>query len=402
MAEETKLITISMESIESDVMKQVSVIAKRQKDKAGDSLFGNTTLSAVEKVVIRQYIESAVRSFAGELAPVVKTYIDSSLPASVTFNVIRLNEGHKNAFESCFRGYVRAYTTYMVLTLSGTEQAKVYSDEANMLLKDAIKLVFDKDAPSAGAKTLKDMTGSIESDPQLETDDIAIKMSFNEAAGDEAVHENTLTHDFQSALEITKVILADYLAPNAQTSGDNVIYYNDKDDDIVEFVIVVSRRCNGTLSDTLARLVAKYVEDYMMYQWWLKTTNLKQAEPYLQSLTFDEQNIRRCFVLSGPSVPTIPYTKTLTAKVDGSDNEGGVTIELGNKETTLSYSIDDSAIDDIEARSSDPSILEVQRSAEPHAFCLVPINTGVTTVTIFSRHSDNLKREVEITVTKEE
>lgn len=234
------------------------------------------------------------------------------------------------------------------------------------------------------------------------TDDRAIKMSFNEAAGDEAVHENTLTHDFQSALEITKVILADYLAPNAQTSGDNVIYYNDKDDDIVEFVIVVSRRCNGTLFDTLARLVAKYVEDYMIYQWWLKTTNLKQAEPYLQSLTFDEQNIRRCFVLSGPSVPTIPYTKTLTAKVDGSDNGGGVTIELGNKETTLSYSIDDSAIDDIEARSSDPSILEVQRSAEPHAFCLVPINTGVTTVTIFSRHSDNLKREVEITVTKEE
>ena len=186
------------------------------------------------------------------------------------------------------------------------------------------------------------------------TDDRAIKMSFNEVAGDDAVHENTLTHDFQSALEITKVILADYLAPNSQTSGDNVIYYNDKDDDIVEFVVVVSRRCNGTLSDTLARLVAKYVEDYMIYQWWLKTTNLKQAEPYLQSLTFDEQNIRRCFVLSGPSVPTIPYTKTLTTKVDGSDNGGGVTIELCNKETTLSYSIDDSAIDDIEARSRRP------------------------------------------------
>lgn len=169
MAEETKLITISMESIESDVMKQVSVIAKRQKDKNGDSLFGSTTLSTVEKTVIRLYIESAIRSFAGELAPVVKTYIDSSLPASVTFNVIRLNEGHKNAFESCFWGYVRAYTTYMVLTLSSTEQAKVYSDEADALLKSAIKLVFDKEAPSAGAKTLKDMTGSMESDQQLET-----------------------------------------------------------------------------------------------------------------------------------------------------------------------------------------------------------------------------------------
>ena len=169
MAEETKLITISMESIESDVMKQVSVIAKRQKDKAGDSLIGNTTLSAVEKVVIRQYIESAVRSFAGELAPVVKTYIESSIPASVTFNVVRLNEGHKNAFESCFMGYVRAYTSYMVLTLSSTEQAKVYSEEMNMHLKAAIQLVFDKTPPATSVKTLKDMTGSIENEPQLET-----------------------------------------------------------------------------------------------------------------------------------------------------------------------------------------------------------------------------------------
>lgn len=169
MAEETKLVTISMESIEGDVTKQVSVIAKRLKDKDGVSLFGSTTLSSVEKMVIRQYIESAVRSFAGEMAPVVKTYFDFLLPASVTFNVTRLNEGHKDAFESCFMGYVRAYTTYMVLTLSSTEQAKVYSDEADMLLKSAIKLVFNKEAPSAGDKTLKDMTGSMENDPQLET-----------------------------------------------------------------------------------------------------------------------------------------------------------------------------------------------------------------------------------------
>ena len=81
MAEETKLVTISMDSIEGDVTKQVSVIAKRLKDNDGVSLFGRTTLSSVEKIVIRQYIESAVRSFAGEMAPVVKTYLDSSLPA---------------------------------------------------------------------------------------------------------------------------------------------------------------------------------------------------------------------------------------------------------------------------------------------------------------------------------
>lgn len=232
-------------------------------------------------------------------------------------------------------------------------------------------------------------------------DENAVKVGFNEAAGDDEVHENLLTHDFQTALEMVKTLLAEYLVPTAQSVGDNIIYYNDKDDDIVEFVLNASRRCNGTLTDTLARLVAKYVEDYMIFQWWTKTTNLKQAEIYQASLAVDEKSIRRCFVLSGPTLPTIPYTQHLTAKVDGSEEDGAVTIALENKEETLSYSIDNGAIDDIEARSDDPSVLEIHRSPEPYTFSLNPVNTGVAIVTIFSRHSDNLKVEVEVTVAKE-
>lgn len=232
-------------------------------------------------------------------------------------------------------------------------------------------------------------------------DENAVKVGFNEAAGDDEVHENMLTHDFQTALEMVKTLLAEYLVPTAQSVGDNIIYYNDKDDDIVEFVLNASRRCNGTLTDTLARLVAKYVEDYMIFQWWTKTTNLKQAEIYQASLAVDEKNIRRCFVLSGPTLPTIPYTQHLTAKVDGSEEDGAVTIALENKEETLSYSIDNGAIDDIEARSDDPSVLEIHRSPEPYTFSLNPVNTGVAIVTLFSRHSDKLKVEVEVTVAKE-
>lgn len=232
-------------------------------------------------------------------------------------------------------------------------------------------------------------------------DENAVKVGFNEAAGDDDVHENLLTHDFQTALEMVKTLLAEYLVPTAQSVGDNIIYYNDKDDDIVEFVLNASRRCNGTLTDTLARLVAKYVEDYMIFQWWTKTTNLKQAEIYQASLAVDEKSIRRCFVLSGPTLPTIPYTQHLTAKVDGSEEGGAVTIALENKEETLSYSIDNGAIDDIEARSDDPSVLEIHRSPEPYTFSLNPVNTGVAIVTLFSRHSDKLKVEVEVTVAKE-
>lgn len=223
----------------------------------------------------------------------------------------------------------------------------------------------------------------------------------SETAGEEALSKRIFEHDFHTALELLKTIFIEHLAVSAQTIGDNAIYYNDKTDDIVEFNLEVSRRYNGTLTDTLARLCSKYVEDYIIQQWWLKTTNQKQSEPYVSMLQEDVLNIRKCFVLSRPLVPKVPYSSTLTAKVDGSEEDGAVTIRIDDMEVTLSYSIDDGAIDDIEARSSDTSILEVHRSQEPHAFWLKPINTGVATITLFSRHSDKLEVEVEATVAKE-
>lgn len=233
-------------------------------------------------------------------------------------------------------------------------------------------------------------------------DEKATKLSYQETAGTEEVHERTLTHDFQTALEMVKLIFIDYLTPTAQTIGDNVIYYNDKTDDIIAFSLNVSRRYNGTLTDTLARLTAKYVEDYMIFQWWLKTTNLKQAEPYQSFLITDEQNIRKCFIMSGPVLPTVPYTSSLTVRMDGSEIDGEIDININEKEAFLSYSIDGGAVDDIEAKSSDPSILGVHRCVEPHCFWLQPVNTGFVTLTLFSRHSDKMKVEVKVTITQEE
>lgn len=232
-------------------------------------------------------------------------------------------------------------------------------------------------------------------------DEKATKMSLAETVGDDDVHERTLDHDFQTALELVKTIFVDYIVPTAQTIGDNVIYYGDKDDGIVEFTLDVSRRYNGTLTDTLARLVGKYVEDYMIFQWWLKTTNLKQAEPYQVTVSADEVNIRRCFVLSGPKVPTTTYPTELTIKSDGEDDEAGLTMEKG-EETTLSYSLNDGAIDDIEAHSEDPGIIEVHRCRTRFAFTLMAKNTGVAVVRLFSKHNDDAVAEVEVTVTEEE
>lgn len=233
------------------------------------------------------------------------------------------------------------------------------------------------------------------------SDEKATKMSYEETAGNDETHEVVLTKDFDTALEVLKTFFVDYLVPTPQTIGDNAIYYKDKEDSVVEFTLSVSRRYNGTLTDALARLSAKYIEDYMTYQWWQRLGLQKQAEPYVNSLPADEMAIRKCFIMCAPSVPTVPYPTSLTAKVNGEGIDGGLTLTKG-EDTTLSYSLNDGAVDDIEARSENPRIAEIHRCQERRAFIVRPINTGFCKIRLWSRHSDKLDFSCEIVVTEEE
>ncbi len=229
----------------------------------------------------------------------------------------------------------------------------------------------------------------------------ASKVSYNEIAGDDEVHERTLTRDFDTALELLKTIFVDYLVPTPQTIGDNAIYYEDKTDGVVEFTLNVSRRYNGTMTDALARLSARYVEDYMIFHWWLKTTNLKQAEPYQAMLSTDEAAIKKCFVMSGPIVPRVPYTLNLDGTVDGMLVPKEMNLEIGET-SIIKYAIDYGALDDIEAQSSDPRIVEIHRASEETSFTIVPLMEGTATITMFSRHNDALQLQSKITITKKE
>ena len=138
----------------------------------------------------------------------------------------------------------------------------------------------------------------------------------------------------------------------------------------------------------------------MCYEWWLKIGNLTQAAPYQTALASDEIAIRRCFVLSGPVVPTVKFPTSITAKVDGTDTEGEITLRIG-EDATVSYALSVDAIDDIEARSEDTGIVSIERFAPPKTFVLHPLNTGVSKVRLFSRHSDNVYAEFTIIVSKE-
>lgn len=223
------------------------------------------------------------------------------------------------------------------------------------------------------------------------------KLTLSETLGEDATHSKSFTHDFDTGLEVLKTFFVDYLLPTAQTIGDNAIYYKDVTDDIVEFSLSVSSRFNGSLTDALARLSAKYVEDYIIYQWWTKLGLLNQANPYVAALQEDELRIRKCFVLAAPKVPTSTFPSTLSVVTTGADEAGVVSLVLGEP-GTLSYVLNDGAVDDIEARSDDPSIVTVLRSHEKGMFVLMPKNIGFVHLRIFSRHNEDLEKEVDVKV----
>lgn len=219
----------------------------------------------------------------------------------------------------------------------------------------------------------------------------------SESIGDEEVHERALTREFQTAMEKLKTIYVDYINPTAQTIGDNVIYYDDIQDDIVKFTLVVSRRYNGTLTDALARLSAKYAEDWMLYQWWTMTSNLKQAEVYAAALQVDEAQIRKCFILSAPVVPQLAYPTNLAVPADGSDISGGLSLEVDG-EASLTYDLNEGALDDIEAHSDNPRMVEIHRSTKEKTFIIIPHYPGTTTIRLFSRHNEDISFSCKATI----
>lgn len=228
------------------------------------------------------------------------------------------------------------------------------------------------------------------------------KAAMGEAAGDDAAHNRLIDADFTTAMELLKTLFVDYIIPTPTTIGNNAIYYNTNSNDIVEFTLNVSRRYNGTLTDTLARLSAKFAEDYITFQWWARLGNAAMAQPSQAAFASDEQAIRRCFVMCAPSVPVIPYPTSVSVQINGEGaSSGEMTVEKG-EHNTLTYSIDNGAIDDIEARSDNPSVLAICRSERKATFCLEAIRTGIAVITLFSRHNEDIHEEISVTVTEEE
>lgn len=161
MAVTEQTITIGYADIKSKVKKHFSIIGKRLSDKQGNILFTGVTLSSTEEDILKQYVKNAAETFVSSFSPLIDSYTDNTDDVVFTYQRNRVSEGKANAFSSLFKSYVVDYVAYSVLSMTYADSARKYADDMTSHVNSALKLIFQKDAPTSGSKTMEDMTGEV-------------------------------------------------------------------------------------------------------------------------------------------------------------------------------------------------------------------------------------------------
>ena len=161
MAVTEQTITIGYADIKSKVKKHFSIIGKRLSDKQVNILFTGVTLSSTEEDILKQYVKDAEETFVGNFSPLIAGYTDNTDDVTFTYQRNRVSEGKANAFCSLFKSYVVDYVAYSVLSMTYADSARKYADDMTNHVVSALKLIFQKDAPTSGSKTMEDMTGEV-------------------------------------------------------------------------------------------------------------------------------------------------------------------------------------------------------------------------------------------------
>lgn len=218
----------------------------------------------------------------------------------------------------------------------------------------------------------------------------AATKAYHEQAGDDAYQERLLNRSLYSALEELKTHLSDYLSTTGFSTADNSISSSDSGDNII-IVLKVSDRFNSGYTQSLARLSSKYVEEVMLMDWF-KPIEEKKSALYAQFVERDLASIKRCFNKTAPTIPTTPYTQIL--EVTGSAIDIGI-----GEEHTVTYSISDGAIDDIEVEVEDDYIVSAGRSED--GFTVKGKQYGHTWIKLYSRHDDEVAQTIHVYVTNQ-
>lgn len=220
-------------------------------------------------------------------------------------------------------------------------------------------------------------------------DDKAAELAYQEEAGDQDFHERKLLRTLHTSLAHLKSKIGDYMDTANSSLGDNISYAFVGDNATIEMSLLVSDRFNRAFCDTLAKLCSKFIEDHMLFLWW-GTFNVKQAEFYKTLYTMDLTDIVSCFSKTAPAVPTTAYASTITTQMGDT-----IRADVGEIFTVTYQVMPEDCVDDVEARVNGYARIgdKIGKS-----FTVVALNPGVTTLTLYSKHDEDVSKNVKLII----
>ena len=181
-----------------------------------------------------------------------------------------------------------------------------------------IKLTFSKQEilQRVKSKTHKKGTTDI-----ADKGDKAVKYAYNEQAGDDENDTFLLLSALRTSLDKLKAFIGEFLQSDDTTAADNITDDLSSAEDTFNLTLIVSARFNKSMTQPLADLGSRFMEDDMCLAWYTPI-NANDAKIYAELLSTDELAISRCFLKVKPSVPVHSFPKdfTITSTTGGADS----------------------------------------------------------------------------------
>lgn len=244
--------------------------------------------------------------------------------------------------------------------------------------------------------------------------------AFHEIAGDEQYHERLLSRGYYTNVELLKTRLSDYLDGTGNIADDPLI------DDTEEggtntIVLKVSDRFNDGYVKSLARLCSRFVEDCMVSDWYAMFDD-KKSQYFTALAEKDMASVHLSLTKTAPTAPTYYFPTGIEIRYPVIAERNGIPgfITPNNRQTVdpltlfenpwiiatgdeceLSYTLtgenDNMPLDDIIVRCDDACC---KAAITPDGgWCLKGCSTGFTTVTLYSRHNDQVFAQFAVRVT---
>ncbi len=232
------------------------------------------------------------------------------------------------------------------------------------------------------------------------SDDKATQLAYHEAAGDEETHQRKLLRGIDISLAQLKEEIANFLCYANVSSGNNVYSEIDNsNNDIIYLYLVLDNRFNTSMLEPLAKMCSKYIEDNTIRLWYSALGIGNQIELYNAACVADLLDIKSAFTKKAPVAVHIPYT----AKINVSP--GSVISVPRGESVTVTYTIDEGAVDDIEAEyaayrcNGRPQHLCIKVTrGQGCNFFIEGIYPGAAEIALYSAHDEDVRTTIKVTV----